>query len=158
MADITTPHEIRLTRSCSRGATQSQPQATKLSASRTRTRTRTIDCAFSHQYDRSRTRSDSSSSSSTTPATGDHEKDLENQGSPSTLFSDDGGRNMERTTSLQTQMTGLSRQETALSRIRSRKPRAPFSHLLGHVPTAADVIVEFDGKDDPYRYCLLVLE
>lgn len=52
-----------------------------------------------------------------------------------------------------------SRRETAmyrtgtniLSTIRSRRPVAPFSHKLSTVPTTADVIVDFDGPDDPYR-------
>ncbi|KAF2101194.1 putative MFS multidrug transporter [Rhizodiscina lignyota] len=39
---------------------------------------------------------------------------------------------------------------TALSTIRSRRPYAPFTHPLAHVPTAKDVIVDFDGPDDPY--------
>ncbi|KAK4505246.1 hypothetical protein PRZ48_003209 [Zasmidium cellare] len=38
-----------------------------------------------------------------------------------------------------------------LSVVRSRRPRAAFTHPLTHEKTAADVIVDFDGKDDPYR-------
>lgn len=45
----------------------------------------------------------------------------------------------------------LSRRDTALSRIRSRPNIAPFSHPLAHQPTTVDVIVDFDGPDDPYR-------
>lgn len=40
---------------------------------------------------------------------------------------------------------------TALDRIRSRRPVPPFSHPLAKEPTTVDVIVEFDGPDDPYR-------
>jgi MFS family permease len=39
----------------------------------------------------------------------------------------------------------------ALSVIRSRKPRPDFSHPLTSQKTAPDVIVDFDGPDDPYR-------
>ena len=38
-----------------------------------------------------------------------------------------------------------------LSKIRSRKPFPPFAHPLIHTPTTADVIVDFDGPDDPYN-------
>ncbi|CAK7212877.1 hypothetical protein SEUCBS140593_001656 [Sporothrix eucalyptigena] len=49
----------------------------------------------------------------------------------------------------------VSRTQTALSRIRSRRPSVPggpsFSHPLGRVQTTKDVLVDFDGPDDPYR-------
>src|SRR5690242_18239357 len=45
----------------------------------------------------------------------------------------------------------LSRRDTALSRLRTRTNTAPFSHPLAHQQTAADVLVDFDGPDDPYR-------
>jgi hypothetical protein len=45
----------------------------------------------------------------------------------------------------------LQRVETTLSTIRSRKPVGPFRHPLAQVPTTKDVIVDFDGPDDPYR-------
>jgi MFS transporter, DHA1 family, multidrug resistance protein len=45
----------------------------------------------------------------------------------------------------------LSRRETALSRIRTRPNIPPFRHPLAHQPTAEDVIVDFEGPDDPYR-------
>jgi hypothetical protein len=45
----------------------------------------------------------------------------------------------------------LQRAQSALSTIRSRKPIGPFSHPLTHTPTSADVVVEFDGPDDPYN-------
>jgi len=45
----------------------------------------------------------------------------------------------------------LSRRDTTLSRLRTRTNTAPFSHPLAHRQTAADVLVDFDGDDDPYR-------
>lgn len=45
----------------------------------------------------------------------------------------------------------LSRRDTALSRIRSRPSVPPFTHPLAHQPTAEDVLVDFEGPDDPYR-------
>ncbi|KAF2270016.1 MFS general substrate transporter [Lojkania enalia] len=45
----------------------------------------------------------------------------------------------------------LSRRETALSRIRSRPNVPPFTHPLAYQPTTADVLVDFDSPDDPYR-------
>lgn len=41
--------------------------------------------------------------------------------------------------------------ENALATIRSRRPIAPFTHPLEHQKTNADVIVTFDGPDDPYN-------
>jgi MFS transporter, DHA1 family, multidrug resistance protein len=38
-----------------------------------------------------------------------------------------------------------------LSTIRSRRPRAEFSHPLTNQKTAPDVLVDFEGPDDPYR-------
>lgn len=45
----------------------------------------------------------------------------------------------------------LSRRETTLSRIRTRPNVAPFRHPLAHQPTTVEVIVDFEGPDDPYR-------
>lgn len=45
----------------------------------------------------------------------------------------------------------LSRRDTVLSRIRTRPNVAAFSHPLAHQPTTTDVLVDFDGPDDPYR-------
>ncbi|KAJ4331474.1 hypothetical protein N0V95_009879 [Ascochyta clinopodiicola] len=45
----------------------------------------------------------------------------------------------------------LSRRDTALSRLRTRTNTGPFTHPLAHQQTAADVLVDFDGDDDPYR-------
>jgi multidrug resistance protein len=41
--------------------------------------------------------------------------------------------------------------EGVIARIRSRKPTAPFTHPLSHSPTNRDVLVNFDGPDDPYN-------
>ncbi|OJD34377.1 mfs multidrug [Diplodia corticola] len=38
-----------------------------------------------------------------------------------------------------------------LSKVRSRRPIAPFSHPRSHAKTGPDVIVDFDGDHDPYR-------
>ena len=46
---------------------------------------------------------------------------------------------------------GLERVNTALSVIRARRQIPPFSHPLSHQKTDLDVIVDFDGPDDPYR-------
>lgn len=53
--------------------------------------------------------------------------------------------------------SGLSvfehRAQSVLSTIRSREPgqNARFTHPLTHTKTTEDVIVDFDGPDDPYR-------
>ena len=68
------------------------------------------------------------------------------------------GRSANRTLEKQTTVSsGLSviesRAQSAVSRIRSREPgqTAPFTHPLSHMKTSGDVIVDFDGPDDPYR-------
>ncbi|KAJ5898282.1 hypothetical protein N7504_008570 [Penicillium tannophilum] len=45
------------------------------------------------------------------------------------------------------------RAQSIVSRIRSRDPGqvAKFTHPLSHTKTSPDVIVDFDGPDDPYR-------
>jgi DHA1 family multidrug resistance protein-like MFS transporter len=45
----------------------------------------------------------------------------------------------------------ISRRDTVLSRVRTRPNVAPFSHSLAHQQTTADVLVDFEGEDDPYR-------
>jgi hypothetical protein len=56
-----------------------------------------------------------------------------------------------------TASTGYSvfeqRTQSIVSRIRSREPgqTAKFSHPLSHTRTSPDVIVDFEGPDDPYR-------
>lgn len=44
----------------------------------------------------------------------------------------------------------VSRRQTALSKIRSR-PVPSFQHPLAHEATKEDVLVDFDGEEDPYR-------
>ena len=43
------------------------------------------------------------------------------------------------------------RTDTVLSQIRSRKPVAPFTHPLAAEKTSDAELVEFEGRDDPYR-------
>lgn len=56
-----------------------------------------------------------------------------------------------------TAASGLSvleqRAQSVVSRIRSREPgqTAKFTHALSHTKTGAEVIVDFEGPDDPYR-------
>ena len=38
-----------------------------------------------------------------------------------------------------------------VSRIQSLRQRQTFAHPLSHVKTSTDVVVDFDGPDDPYR-------
>ncbi|KAI0141847.1 major facilitator superfamily domain-containing protein [Xylariaceae sp. FL1272] len=45
----------------------------------------------------------------------------------------------------------LSRRDTTLSRIRSRPLVPAFTHPLAHAKTTEDVLVDFEGPDDPYR-------
>ena len=45
----------------------------------------------------------------------------------------------------------ISRRDTALSKIRTRPIVPPFRHPLANQQTTADVIVDFEGADDPYR-------
>lgn len=53
----------------------------------------------------------------------------------------------------QSTSTSALRAQSAVSRIRSREPgqTAPFMHPLSHMKTSEDMIVDFDGPDDPYR-------
>lgn len=53
----------------------------------------------------------------------------------------------------QSTSSSIARVQSAVSRIRSREPgqTAPFTHPLSHVKTSEDMIVDFDGPDDPYR-------
>ena len=77
------------------------------------------------------------------------------QSSHSTAFSEsrhmDGIHgNLSRTSSRRLEQVTTTA-SNALSKIRSRKPRPDFSHPLTNQQTAPDVIVDFDGPDDPYR-------
>ncbi|MCJ1355449.1 MAG: hypothetical protein MMC33_005441 [Icmadophila ericetorum] len=50
--------------------------------------------------------------------------------------------------------TGAGAGTSRLSRVQSltrRKTQANFTHPLSHVKTTSDVVVDFEGKDDPYR-------
>nr|POF04883.1 efflux pump bik6 [Quercus suber] len=57
---------------------------------------------------------------------------------------------MSRTTSRRLERSQTTASQ-ALSVVRSRAPRPPFSHPLIHQKTTEDVVVTFDGDDDPYR-------
>ncbi|KAL3488088.1 major facilitator superfamily domain-containing protein [Aspergillus germanicus] len=65
-------------------------------------------------------------------------------------------RNLNALEKQTTAASGLSleqRAQSVVSRIRSREPgqTARFSHPLSHTKTTDDVIVDFEGPDDPYR-------
>lgn len=45
----------------------------------------------------------------------------------------------------------VNRTSTIISRIRSRPAVPAFSHPLSTVPTAPEVLVDFDGPNDPYK-------
>jgi hypothetical protein len=65
-------------------------------------------------------------------------------------------RNISALEKQTTATSGLSleqRAQSVVSRIRSREPgqTARFSHPLSHTRTTDDVIVDFEGPDDPYR-------
>ena len=57
---------------------------------------------------------------------------------------------LSRTTSQRLERVNTT-ESTALSTIRSRVPRRPFNHPLAHEKTQPDVLVDFEGPDDPYR-------
>ena len=88
--------------------------------------------------------------------------DTFNDDDVSSAFSE--SRHIEGPASLRSQSsTGLSRTTSrrleqvnttatnVLSTIRSRVPQRQFTHALVHEKTRPDVIVDFDGPDDPYR-------
>lgn len=59
-----------------------------------------------------------------------------------------------RLTRLESVVSTASQQcATAIGRLRGGGAGqiAPFTHPLGHIRTSPDVIVDFDGPDDPYR-------
>lgn len=61
---------------------------------------------------------------------------------------------LEKQTTTSSSLAAIeSRAQSTLSRIRSREPgqTAAFTHPLSHTKTGSDVIVDFDGPDDPYR-------
>ncbi|CAL5871064.1 uncharacterized protein PFLUO_LOCUS5310 [Penicillium psychrofluorescens] len=67
---------------------------------------------------------------------------------------DEGGAALEKRS---TAASGLSvfeqRTQSVVSRIRSREPgqTARFTHPLTHTKTSPEVVVDFEGPDDPYR-------
>lgn len=71
--------------------------------------------------------------------------------------SDDGADEIATLEKQSTAASGYSafeqRTQSMVSRIRSREPgqTAKFSHPLTHTKTSPDVIVDFEGPDDPYR-------
>lgn len=71
--------------------------------------------------------------------------------------SDDGADEIATLEKQSTAASGYSafeqRTQSIVSRIRSREPgqTAKFSHPLTHTKTSPDVIVDFEGPDDPYR-------
>lgn len=63
-------------------------------------------------------------------------------------------RKLEKQTTASSSLSAVeSRAQSVVSRIRSREPgqNTPFTHPLSHTKTSSDVIVDFDGPDDPYR-------
>ena len=59
---------------------------------------------------------------------------------------------LEKVEAIQPRSTpSISRVQSAISTIRSRRPVPPFSHPLTYTKTGPDVIVGFDGPDDPYN-------
>lgn len=59
---------------------------------------------------------------------------------------------LEKAETIQPKPTpSISRVQSALSTVRSRRPVPPLSHPLTYTKTGPDVIVEFDGPDDPYN-------
>ncbi|KAK5084815.1 hypothetical protein LTR05_005894 [Lithohypha guttulata] len=59
-------------------------------------------------------------------------------------------RTASRRTNQDTLTQEISGRQTTLSKVRSR-PHTTFNHPLSHISTKEDVLVDFDGPDDPYR-------
>jgi hypothetical protein len=59
----------------------------------------------------------------------------------------------KQTTANSTSSRVNQRAQSVVSRIRSREPGqiAKFSHSLSHTKTGPDVLVDFEGPDDPYH-------
>jgi hypothetical protein len=59
----------------------------------------------------------------------------------------------KQTTTSSTASASNQRTQSIISRIRSREPGqiAKFTHPLSHTRTSPDVLVDFDGPDDPYH-------
>lgn len=61
---------------------------------------------------------------------------------------------LEKQTTANSTASALNqRTQSIISRIRSREPGqiAKFTHPLSHTRTSPDVLVDFDGPDDPYH-------
>lgn len=71
------------------------------------------------------------------------------QGPPSRRMSRQATAQLSRTTSSIDRVQSVT--QSAIARIRSRKPTGPFTHPLTNSKTSEDCIVDFDGPDDPYR-------
>lgn len=64
------------------------------------------------------------------------------------------GANLEKQSTAASALSSIEqRAQSVISRVRSREPgqTARFTHPLSHTKTGPDVIVDFDGPDDPYR-------
>ncbi|KAI9663140.1 MAG: hypothetical protein M1821_008188 [Bathelium mastoideum] len=99
---------------------------------------------------RSSSSSVSSASSPNTPVR-HHQHDTTDHAIQPTSRPSDPVYDLEKAETTAAQPANLSRVQTALSTIRSRRPFPPFTHALTHIKTSADVIVDFDGPDDPYH-------
>lgn len=65
-----------------------------------------------------------------------------------------GAINLEKQTTASSTASALNqRAQSIISRIRSREPGqiAKFTHPLSHTRTSPEVLVDFDGPDDPYH-------
>lgn len=67
---------------------------------------------------------------------------------PKSLVGPDAARTISQSPTLERVRTSAT---SAISITRLRAPQQPFSHPLETAKTDIDVIVEFEGKDDPYR-------
>lgn len=81
-------------------------------------------------------------------------EDVESSEDHSAYVHQDDPTALEKQTTAASGMSALeNRAHSVISRIRSREPgqTARFTHPLSHTRTSEDVIVDFDGPDDPYR-------
>ncbi len=76
----------------------------------------------------------------TTPDVSNENTDSDLEKAQSRIPTDNGGLSRQ-----------TSRRESVVSKVRSRRPTAPFSHRLTEVKTGIDVIIDFDGPDNTYR-------
>jgi multidrug resistance protein len=95
-------------------------------------------------------------SSSSTIDSSDDDLIAHSNGRPSAAIEDSTRHDLEKATTSTSQRsnrsTGYAETRSVLSRIRSRRQDiGEFSHPLMHHKTGQDVLVDFDGPDDPYR-------